>query len=76
MKIEITKTEQDILHNALIYYLKDIVKATDKLYELGAVIEKPPALEIRELHSKIVSATEDRLFEQLTEAIRFGEKHK
>ena len=55
MTIEITKEEQEILHLALMHYLEVVVKATNELYQLGAVIENPPAMAIKAVHSKIVS---------------------
>ena len=57
MTLQITESEQEILHHALLLYLEDIIRATDQLHKLGAVIKNPPAMEINALHAKVISAT-------------------
>ena len=59
MKIEITKQEAEILHVALIRLIEDTVKASDLIRWTGGEITPSPAYEVKKLHSKIISATED-----------------
>jgi len=59
MNLNINHTEQDILHEALIQYLEKTLKARDQLISAGGILQHDPVLSIKQLHSKIISLTEE-----------------
>ena len=58
MKIEINKTEQDILHHALLKCIKDAVEARVINDITGVTMSDDPVRIINDLHKKVISATE------------------
>jgi hypothetical protein len=58
MKIEFVQQEIEILHNALIQYLDIAVKARDQIVSAGGQLAHDPVMDIKRLHSKIISAKE------------------
>lgn len=58
MILTITKREQDLLSQALIGMIKEVVKARDILSQVGATVDDP-VMEINRLHHKIISVKEE-----------------
>jgi len=60
IEIEISKQEQDILHESLIKFLELSVKARDQIISAGGILQHDPVIDIRNLHSKIISLIEEK----------------